>query len=354
LFIILSSLALAYFARSVVIPILLAWFVSMMLKPPVRWLRQCGVPIPAGAAIVVAGVVFVAGYGAVHLGEPALDWLAAAPDNLPRLRQKFRQILRPAATLREAATSVGNLSPANESGATPQPVEVKDNRVVNTVFTWTGTLLAGIGETVALLFLLLAFGEQFLNRVVRILPTLHEKKQAVEISRQIHQNVSKYLFSVAVVNVGLGVAIAIAMSILGMPNAMMWGAIAAMVNFIPYFGPVAGMLLIGVGGLLAFDTLGKGLMPSAVYLVLHVVEANWVTPVVLGRRFTLNPVIIFIALIFYIWLWGIVGALLAVPFLVTLKVVFDHIPSLSALGELLSGGGKIVPAGRVIPDTGLS
>jgi predicted PurR-regulated permease PerM len=337
MFIVLSGLALAYFARSVVIPILLAWFCSMMLKPPVRLLRQCRVSTPLGAALVVSVVVFALGYGAVHLGEPALHWLSTAPDNLPRIRQKFHHILRPAVTLSEAASSVGHLNATPATGATPQPVEVKDNHVVSTVFTWTGSLLAGIGETIALLFLLLAFGDMFMHRVVRILPTLSEKKQAVEMSRQIHFHVSKYLCSVAVVNICFGAVIALGLSLLGMPNAMMWGGVAALANFIPYFGPVAGMLLIGVGGLLAFDTLGKGLMPAALYLIVHLLEANFITPVVLGRRFTLNPVIIFITLIFCIWLWGIVGALLAMPILVTLKVVCDHIPALASLGELLSG-----------------
>ncbi|MEY2408776.1 MAG: hypothetical protein QOF48_1446 [Verrucomicrobiota bacterium] len=340
MFIVLSGLALMYFARSVVIPIMLAWFISMMLRPPVQLLQKCRFPVPLAAAVVVGAVVFAVGIATIHLGRPALDWASAAPDNLPQIRQKFQHILRPAVSLSAAASSVGNLNPPNETQAVPQPVEVKDNRMVSTVFTWTGSLLAGVGETSALLFLFLAFGDLFLHRVVRILPTLTEKKQAVEISRQIHHHVSKYLFSVAVINIGFGVAIALAMALLGMPNPMMWGGVAALANFIPYFGPVAGVMMIGLGGLLAFDSVAKGLMPAAIYLMLHLIEANLITPVVLGRRFTLNPVIIFIALIFCIWLWGIVGALLAMPILVTLKVVCDHVPPLSALGELLSGSEK--------------
>jgi predicted PurR-regulated permease PerM len=344
MFIVVSGLALAYFARSVVIPVLLAWFISMMLKPPVRWLWQCRCPVPVGAAVVVTLVVVAVSFASIHLGRPALVWLNTAPDTLPQIRQKFQHILRPAVRLSEAASSVGNLGPAGEIEKKAQPVEVKDNHVMGLVFTWTSSVLAGAAETVALLFLLLAFGDLFMNRVVRILPTLREKKQAVEMSRQIHHHVSKYLFSVGVVNVCFGIVIALAMYGLGMPNAMMWGGLAALANFIPYFGPALGVMVIGLGGLLAFDTLGKGLMPAAVYLVAHLLEANLITPVVLGRRFTLNPVIIFVALIFCIWLWGIVGALLAVPLLVTLKVVCEHIPALSHLGELLAGSERPVVA----------
>lgn len=346
MFIVLSSLALVYFARSVVVPVLLAWFVSMMLKPPVRALRHVGIPIPVGAALVVSIVVVAVCYGAIHLGRPALVWLNAAPDNLPQIRKKFQHVLRPAVKLSEAASSVGRLTPPSEPRTPPQPVEVKDNRVVNTVFTWTGSFLTGAGETVALVFLLLAFGDFFMAKVVRILPTLSEKKQAVGISQDIHQAVSKYLFCVGVLNVCFGIAVALALHLVGMPNPMMWGAVAALLNFIPYFGPVVGVIALGLGGLLAYDTVGAALLPACLYLLIHLVEANFITPVVLGRRFTLNPVIIFVALIFCIWLWGVVGALLAVPLLVTLRILCAHVPALGTLGELLSGVKDPIPSAR--------
>jgi predicted PurR-regulated permease PerM len=123
---------------------------------------------------------------------------------------------------------------------------------------------------------------------------------------------------------------------MGVPNAAMWGVLVAVLNFVPYFGPVAGVLVLGTVGLLAFDTLGKGLLPPAWYLVLHLLEANFITPVLLGRRFALNPVVIFVSLIFWTWLWGVPGALLSVPILVSIKVVCDRAPTMSSISELLS------------------
>ncbi|HWY29610.1 MAG TPA: AI-2E family transporter, partial [Candidatus Acidoferrum sp.] len=120
------------------------------------------------------------------------------------------------------------------------------------------------------------------------------------------------------------------------PNAAMWGILVAILNFVPYFGPVAGVILLAAVGLLTFDTLGTGLLPSAWYLVLHLLEANLITPVLLGRRFTLNPVVIFVSLIFWMWLWGVPGALLSVPILVSIKVVSDRVPAMSPVSELLS------------------
>jgi predicted PurR-regulated permease PerM len=123
---------------------------------------------------------------------------------------------------------------------------------------------------------------------------------------------------------------------LGVPNAAMWGALVAVLNFVPYFGPATGIILLGVVGLLNFDTLWKGILPSVLYLLLHLLEANFITPMLLGRRFTLNPVVIFIFLIFWTWLWGVPGALLSVPILVSIKVVADHAPALASVSELLT------------------
>ena len=334
-FIILGLIAFAHFARAVVLPLLLAWVASMTLKAPVNWLRQCRLPTPLAAAIVVG--VFVAGisFTVMHLGRPAVEWISAAPDNFPRLKTKFQGVLRPAAQLSAAASSVGNIT-TDETAKKATPVEVKDNRVASTVFTWTGSLLAGAGETVALLFLLLAAGDLFLLKLVKAMPTLRNKKQAVEISREIQQSISTYLFSVGLINVGFGAAVGLVLHLLGMPNALMWGGVAAFANFIPYIGPILGIAAVGLAGLLAFDTLGLGLLPACAYFLLHLVESNAVTPFVLGRRFALNPVLIFIALISCASLWGVMGALLAVPLLVTLKAICDRVPALVFLGEFLA------------------
>ena len=168
------------------------------------------------------------------------------------------------------------------------------------------------------------------------MPTLRDKKRAVEISHEVQQNISQYLFSVSLINIGMGLLVGVGLYLMGVPNAAMWGLFVAVLNFVPYFGPVAGVIALGTVGLLTFDTLGKGLLPTAWYLVLHLLEANLVTPMLLGRRFTLNPVVIFVSLIFWTWLWGVPGALLSVPILVSIKVVCDRVPALSPVSELLN------------------
>jgi predicted PurR-regulated permease PerM len=186
-----------------------------------------------------------------------------------------------------------------------------------------------------LLYLLLASGDLFLHKLVHVMPTLREKKRAVEISHGIQQHISSYLFSVSLINLSMGIAVGGGLCFMGVPNAAMWGMLVAILNFVPYFGPVVGVILLAAVGLLTFDTPWQGFLPSAWYLLLHLLEANLVTPVLLGRRFTLNPVVVFVSLIFWTWLWGVPGALLSVPVLVSARVICDRFPALSSVSELL-------------------
>jgi predicted PurR-regulated permease PerM len=257
-----------------------------------------------------------------------------APQHMTELRQRFQKFFPRAARISQAAAAVNNLG--EEEQAKAPTVELKTSRVPTTFINWTGTFLAGMGETLVLLYLLLASGDLFLQKLVRVMPTLSDKKSAVEISKEIQQNISNYLFSVSLINIGLGAIVSGGLWFMGVPNAVMWGIVVAVLNFVPYFGPVAGVVVLAAVGLLTFDTLWKALLPPAWYLLLHVLEANFITPVLLGRRFTLNPVVIFVSLIFWTWLWGVPGALLSVPILVSIKVVSDRVPAMSSVSELLS------------------
>jgi predicted PurR-regulated permease PerM len=254
---------------------------------------------------------------------------------MTELRQRLQKIVPGAARFSQAAAAVNNLGATEEDQKRAPSVELKPSRLPG-IFNWTGTFLVGAGETLVLLYLMLASGDLFLQKLVRVMPTMGDKKRAVEISHEIQRQISSYLFSVSLINLGLGILVSGSLVWLGVPNAAMWGTLVAVLNFIPYFGPVSGIFLLGTVGLLTFDTLWKAILPSAWYLVLHLLEANLITPMLLGRRFTLNPVVIFVFLIFWTWLWGVPGALLSVPILVSIKVVCDRAPSMSPVSELLT------------------
>lgn len=338
--IVLGTIAFLYFARPLVLPVFLACFAGMALKPLIRWLSGCHIPPALSAAVVLCLLVAAIGIGFFQLGRPALTWMNEAPQHMTELRQRVLKIFPRLARFNQAAAAVNNLGATAEEKKEEQKqaptVEVKDSRGTSSILNWTGTFLAGAGETLVLLYLLLASGDLFLQKLVHVMPTLRDKKRAVEISHEIQQNISNYLFSVSLINFGVGLVVGGGLYFMDVPNAAMWGLFVAVLNFVPYFGPVAGVIVLATVGLLTFDTLGKGLLPPAWYLLLHLLEANLVTPVLLGRRFTLNPVVIFVSLIFWTWLWGVPGALLSVPILVSIKVVCDRVPAMSPVSELLS------------------
>ena len=334
--IVLGGIAFLYFARAVVLPVVLALVAGVTLKPLVRWLSYCHLPTGISAAIVVFMLVVATGVGFFQLGRPALTWMNEAPQHMTALRQRVQQMFPRIARISQAATAVNNLGATEAEQPSVPIVEVKDGRGTSAFINWTGSLLAGVGEALVVLYLLLASGDLFLRKLVRVMPTWRNKKQAVEISHEIQENISKYLFSVSLINFGLGAIVSGGLYFMGVPNAAMWGMLVAALNFVPYFGPVAGIILLATVGILTFDTLGKGLLPSVWYLLLHLVEANFITPILLGRRFTLNPVVVFISLIFWTWLWGVPGALLSVPILVSIKVICGRLPTLSYLSELIS------------------
>jgi len=333
---VLGTIAFLYFARPVVLPVFLACVAGMALKPLIRWLSYGHIPPAMSAAVVLCLLVASVGIGFFQLGRPAMTWMNDAPTHMAELRHRLLRMFPRVARFNLAADAVNNLGAAEEEQKKVTTVELKTSRVPSTFINWTGTFLVGVGEMLVLLYLMLASGDLFLQKLVHVMPTFREKKNAVEISHEIQQNISNYLFSVSLINIGLGALVSGGLYLLGVPNAVMWGVLVAVLNFIPYFGPVAGILLLATVGLLTFDSLWKGLLPPAWYLLLHLLEANLITPVLLGRRFTLNPVVIFVSLIFWTWLWGVPGALLSVPILVSIKVICDRVPTMSSVSELLT------------------
>jgi predicted PurR-regulated permease PerM len=335
----LGTVAFLYFARPVVLPLLLAWMAATTLRPLVRLLTKLHLSTPVAAGIVFILMLAVIGFGFAQLGRPAARWMNDAPQHMTELRQKVQRLFPKAANLSQATEAVSNLGATPEEKKAAQKdapvVKVEDKRSTTSVLDWTGTFLAGLGEVLVLVYLLLAAGDLFLQKLVRVMPTLQGKKRAIEISHEIQQSISNYMFSVSLINICVGALVSVGLALMKVPNPEMWGVLVAVLNFVPYFGPIVGVLALAAVGVLTFPSPSQGLIPPLWYLLIHLVESNFVTPILLGRRLTLNPVAIFVSLIFWIWLWGIPGALLSVPILVSIKVICDRVPEISYLGELI-------------------
>jgi predicted PurR-regulated permease PerM len=180
-------------------------------------------------------------------------------------------------------------------------------------------------------------GDTFLRRLVEILPSFSNKRQAVDISQQIESDISAYLVTITLMNAAVGIATAMVMWLTGIGDPILWGAVAFMLNFVPILGPILGVVIFLLAGLLTIDTLWQALLPAGLYLGIHLIEGETITPLLLARRFTLNPVLVIISLVFWFWMWGVPGAILAVPMLAITKIICDRIRPLAAFGHFLEG-----------------
>ncbi|MDQ6758273.1 MAG: AI-2E family transporter [Acidobacteriota bacterium] len=333
---ILACFYTLYFGREFFLPISLAFVFTFLLSPIVRALKTVHIPESLGAALVILGCLGSLGFIGYELSGPLTEWMEKAPEISQKLQGHLRNLKKPVEKITQAGEQVQELAKVGaEEKKPPQRVELKQAGFGDGLFSWTWSFLFGLMVMVILLYFLLGSGDLFLRKLIHVLPRFEDKKTAVQIARKIEDHVSKYLLTVALINAGLGTAGGLAFWALGMPNPMLWGTMAALLNFIPYVGALTVIMTVGLVATATFGSVSHALLVPAVYFVLATLEGNFITPWILGRRLTLNPVVIFIGLTFWGWLWGIVGVLIAVPMLVTFKIFCDHIEPLAPIGEFL-------------------
>ena len=324
-----------YFMRSVLLPLVLALLLSYLLRPIIRGFVSLRVPPPISAALILLSFVGIVGYGFSFLATPAADWLEKAPYSLQQLQSKLLPLRQPIQNMSKASGEIEKLT--NPDGSASKPaIEVKRHPIADLIYLRTPEMAASGVLLIILLYFLLAYDGVFLTKLIKLLPTLADKKRAVSIAHEIESNISRYLFTLTVINVGLGVAVGTTVGLLGLPNPGMWGAMVALLNFVPYVGALTGIICMTLGAILSFDSLGYALVFPATYLGFAILEGNFITPWIMGRSLTLNPVIVLLSLTFWGWMWGIPGFILAVPILAAFKIFCSHIESISPVAEFLS------------------
>jgi predicted PurR-regulated permease PerM len=324
-----------YFARDMAIPVVFAVILHFALEPVMRSLVRLHIPrVLAGLLVILAFLACVAGF-AMTLSAPAADWIAKAPQSLSRIEDRLYFLKEQIARVQDTLHQVERI--AAGTGRETAVVAVEGPGLSSSLFTGTRSMLTELGTITVLLFFFLVSGDTMLRRFVEILPRLADKKRAVEITREIESQVSAYLGTIGLINAGVGVATGLAAYLCGLPDPVLWGTIAFALNFIPILGPLTGVTLLFLVGLMTFDGVGHALLPAGIYLLIHLVEGEALTPMLLARRFVLNPVLVIVSLVFWYWMWGIAGALLAVPMLAILKIVCDRVRPLMALGHFLGG-----------------
>jgi predicted PurR-regulated permease PerM len=325
-----------YFLRSLLLPFVLALLLSYLFRPIVRILVKGRMPPLLGAALVMALLVGLMGYGISFLATPATEWIEKAPYSLHELRQKVLPIKKPMDKVAQAGGAIESLTAAdNQHNKTPT-VEVKQHPLTDRLMGQTPELIVTTLTTLILLYFLLAYDGVFLGKLIKLMPTLSDKKRAVSIAHEIETQVSRYLFTVTVINICLGLGVGATVGFLGLPNPLMWGTMVAVLNFVPYLGALAGIICMTLGAVLSFDSLSYALLFPLSYIVLAAMEGNFITPMVMGRSLTLNPVLVLLSLTFWGWMWGIVGVILAVPILASFKIFCSHIEPIEPLAEFIS------------------
>lgn len=330
----LGTVYTLYFARPILLLIVLAVLLDFLLSPLVSRLGRLHVPEAVGAAVVLLALVAAVGVGAYRLYDPATQWLDEAPRAIQKVERRLRHLKEPAEKVGQAAAEVQQLASVGSTGD-DRAVTVDEPPLSRRLISGTWQFLASAVVLVALLYFMLASGDLFLRKLVKVIPRLRDKRQAVQIARQTRRDISTYLYTVTIINLSQGILVGAALWLLGMPNPVLWGVVSAVLNYVPYLGPLVMTAVLSGAALLTFESMDHALLMPAAYVALHLSEAYLVTPMILGRRLTLNTVVVFVGLIFWGWIWGVPGALIAVPLMATLKILCDHIEPLQPIGEFM-------------------
>ena len=333
---VLSMLTAAYAASEIVLPLIFAIMLNLLMQPALRALEGLRVPRALAALLLILFVfATIVGLGAAVAG-PAEAWIGKLPEGVPRILQRLRFLDAPINTLRTFLAAANSFGAAGSQRSSPGPFD--GGAILSSVFSGTRSFASGLFTTVMFLYFLLVSGDSFLRRLVEVLPRFASKRQAVDISQQIGRDISAYLLTITLMNALLvGAATALVMWSTGVGDPVLWGTVAFILNYVPIIGPVAAIFIFLFAGSLTITSTWSALLPAALYGAIHVIEGETVTPMLLARRLTLNPVLVVFSFVFWFWLWGVPGAILSAPILATTKIVCDRIRPLAALGHILSG-----------------
>jgi len=333
---ILAMFYTMYFMLAMLLPLVLALLLSYLLVPLVRALARIKIRPFFGSAIVLAVLIAAIVSGISMLSEPVSGWIEKAPYSLQQLKQKLLPLKKPIEKVAQASGEIDKLTTTEEEQAKPQAVVVKRSALAEAFFTQGPEFVASAVVMFILLYFLLAYDGVFLAKIIRVTPRLDDKKRAVAMMRDVEAHISRYLLTITAINIGLGIAVGTTVHFLGLRNPIMWGVMVALLNYVPYLGALTGIICMMLGAVLSFDSVGYAMIFPASYLLLAVLEGNFITPFVLGKSLTLNPVLILVSLAFWGWMWGISGMILAVPILATFKIFCDHIEPMAPIAEFLS------------------
>ncbi|MFA7386847.1 MAG: AI-2E family transporter, partial [Thiohalobacteraceae bacterium] len=325
-----------YTARAVLLPVVIAALLSLLLMPFKRALERIRLPSAVAAAVLTLGLASLLATAFLALAEPASSWFRTLPAVAQELEIKLRPLQETFEEVNEAAAEVEKrveqMTPGEATDKRPRPGAPG---LFTNLLIGTQAFAVQLALVIFLVYFFLASSDLLLNNFIHALPRLRDKVKAMKIVDTIQRDVSRYLATITLTNTALGTAVALAMHFLEMPNALLWGVVAATMNFLPYIGALITLVVITGVAVLTFDDGARVLLVSGTFLTLTTLEGQILTPTVLGHRLSLNPLVVFIGIVWWGWLWGIAGALIAVPLMVAIKIVFDQVDGLERFGAVM-------------------
>ena len=337
LFILAAGVTLVM-ARTFLMPLILAFLLSLTFSPVRRWLHRRGVPDGISAGIIVLSLLGLLLAGVGSLANPIQTYAADAPSIMRDVEVKLRGVSDLVTKVSDTADQVNELTGGDDPEVQQISVDTGPGMLTQAVMT-VPFVMAQILLVLVMLFFLIASGDMFYEKIVAVNPTFRDKRRAIGIVYDIERKISRYFLTITVINAGLGAAIGVALWLLGMPNPILFGVLAFVMNFIPFIGAIAGAAFTFAIGIVSFDTVGQAGIAAAAYIALTSIEGQFVTPYAVGRSLKLNPVAVFVAVAFWGWAWSIVGMFIAVPVLIVIRAFSEKFDSLYGLGLFLSGRG---------------
>ncbi|MFY9348848.1 MAG: AI-2E family transporter [Sphingobium sp.] len=325
------------------LPLTAALVIAIALVPLLEWMERRGIPSGLAALLALIGFLLVANTALVLIIVPATDWFAALPQRLPKIQANLAPLIDLYANLqRFVDETVDMIASGPVAAAQASAVDAPRSLLQ---FAATSAPAAFIQMVFALLiiYFFLAGWTRLRRRTINSRGSFDGAMAVARVIQNVVDATSAYVITIAIINSCLGLAVAFALWVIGMPSPLMWGGIVALLNFVPYFGPMLAAALLGLGGLMVFDDVWVALLPAALQIGFHLVEANVITPMLLGRRLTMNPLLILVSLAFWGWVWGTPGALLGVPLLIIIQTVVAAAGTPDIAGFLFEQGTLTVP-----------
>jgi predicted PurR-regulated permease PerM len=319
---VIAILWCAYLAQHVVVPVLLAWSIATIVLPIVKWIEDKGIPRVA-AAIAVTVLLIVLLLSLIFLlSAPLTYWLGRASYIGALIREKLATFGQPVVLLQELQKGLNAIGAGD---STALKVEAQSTSLVASILSVVTPAVSGFVMFVFTLIFYLIYRQRLRSTIVYLLSDREARLATLRTLNDIDENMTTYFGMFTIINVGLGVVAAALTWVIGLPNPLLWGVLACVLNYVPYIGPAVVIGTLGVVGLLTYPTLHEAVVAPLLYLAVVTIEGQFITPTLMGRSLEINPFAVFLAIAFCTWFWGPIGAFLAVPLLMALTVTLEHV-----------------------------